>query len=808
MAYKGIYSISAFKGQTSIVSIVFGSQCSYIATDAFNGCTTLNEINDDNVITTIKSGAFAGTGLTTVIFNSLTSIEAGVFGSCSSLKSIYMSSLTSVPNAAFENCSSLKKIEIPSVSTIGTNAFYGCTGLKTINMSNCSTIGSYAFNSCTTLATINMPKLRNVSEGAFKGCTGLKTINIPNCSTIGSQAFYNCSNLSYINPSKSYDCNLSSCIRIETDAFNGCVNLTNINISRCSVIGDRAFCNCTKLNQIVSNSANYIGTAAFANTGLTTANFNQLTALGLGSYAFYSCITLSSVNIGNVTIIPQSAFMNCTSLSEINLSKIKKIYSNAFYNCTSLVDMSIPNCTLIEGNAFISCDSLITMSIPQCSIIMNSAFMNCKNLREINLNGCETIGVSAFYGCTGLAEISIPACKIIGAAAFYNCTSLNKVYINNTNYVCGLANSNAFYNFSNINNSIEFYVRAEMYSKYTIASIWSTSTYKDRINILPINNQIIYTIYSKNNDIKLTNDSNIKDSGVYEKNKIKYKYLTFNEKIEELTTDIFNITNETRKNLSSIILPSECRYIGGYTEENTTTTFENCINLKNITFPETIKHIDTYAFKNCGFEGTFNIPDTIRYLGEGAFAGCKNINEFSGNPRLIQHSNDIYNKKIIYYPSNEGNILICVLPNVDNSICSNFGIYTRLGNSCFHGCENMKCIDIPNTIKEIGANVFEGCKNLRVIHFNSSNPPTLDGKLFGEYEDMVPYPNDFIIFVPNGSGDAYKAAYVDYADYIHEISNGDEANDDEAFVTSDGNVIKVKITQEGEEKDIFGVKLS
>ena len=53
---------SKFSGKNKIVSVKFGSKCTYVGKDAFRDCKSLETItfNNDNVMEEICDGAFAG----------------------------------------------------------------------------------------------------------------------------------------------------------------------------------------------------------------------------------------------------------------------------------------------------------------------------------------------------------------------------------------------------------------------------------------------------------------------------------------------------------------------------------------------------------------------------------------------------------------------------------------------------------------------------------------------------------------------------------------------------------------------------
>lgn len=89
---------------------------------------------------------------------------------------------------------------------------------------------------------------------------------------------------------------------------------------------------------------------------------------------------------------------------------------------------------------------------------------------------------------------------------------------------------------------------------------------------------------------------------------------------------------------------------------------------------------------------------------------------------------------------------------------------TSIGSSAFYYCRSIEKITIPQAVTSIGANAFSGASYLTEIHVQPTSPPTLSTNVFA---NIAP---DYIIYVPVGTGDTYKAAagWSAYSDHILE----------------------------------------
>ena len=163
--------------------------------------------------------------------------------------------------------------------------------------------------------------------------------------------------------------------------------------------------------------------------------------------------------------------------------------------------------------------------------------------------------------------------------------------------------------------------------------------------------------------------------------------------------------------------------------------------LQNVEFSNEITNVYSNGFSRCiSLKNVYYSGATS--LGGGAM-------QFSTN--LVNVFNTKTNAQSLYYYDFS-------LENV--SINSS---ETTITASCFDGCLCLKSVTLPSGISSIGNRAFAYCYSLSEIHLLPTEPPTLSENAFLGM-------SNFIIYVPVGYGNTYKAAsgWSDYADHILE----------------------------------------
>ena len=208
----------------------------------------------------------------------------------------------------------------------------------------------------------------------------------------------------------------------------------------------------------------------------------------IGDNAFYTCTSLTTINIPNsVTTIGDGAFSGCSGLTSISVANNNPKYDSR-NNCNAIIETAtntlivgckntiIPNSvTSIGDNAFYTCTSLTTINIPNSvTSIGDWAFCRCTNLTTIDIpNSVTYIGLEAFLSCESLTTINIPnSVTSINAGAFRNCSSLSDIYCYATtppeciDYVDFYTTFNKYY-------SVTLHVPAASLAAYLTAHEWS-----------------------------------------------------------------------------------------------------------------------------------------------------------------------------------------------------------------------------------------------------------------------------------------------------------------------------------------------
>ena len=335
-------------------------------------------------------------------------------------------------------------------------------------------IGKYAFAHYDLDNTKDVPKdeYGNYEFDDKKTPLGNNTVTsvtIPEgVETIQKYAFYNCTALTDVTLPE-------SCITIETCAFQKCSNLKNVNFDNVKIVGAYAFNNCVSLDceglggantSKLYSAANY----AFANTGFTSLKLPALSRIG--EYAFASCESLTTVELGQRTRISKGMFKN-TAINTI------VVYSDT-----------------VSDEAFMSCDRLTKIEfVNDLTYLGASAFAECTELSTVIFKGeCEKIGEQAFNGCTDLISLTLPEGKVeIGNEAFIGSAISELIFVATTEIEAVGVSA-----FSNLATTKKLTINVDDSDVYTVSNgaIYTTDE-KTLVMVIPSTTVTTFTVPAK-----------------------------------------------------------------------------------------------------------------------------------------------------------------------------------------------------------------------------------------------------------------------------------------------------------------------
>lgn len=125
----------------------------------FFGCSSLNQIEIPDTVTTIGNRAFLACSLKNlVISDSVNSIGEYAFALCDMEKVVISKNLARISGEMFHGCEELKSVTIPNgVKTIEYGAFSNCNNLKTVIIpDSVEKIGNLAFEECPSLSLVSI----------------------------------------------------------------------------------------------------------------------------------------------------------------------------------------------------------------------------------------------------------------------------------------------------------------------------------------------------------------------------------------------------------------------------------------------------------------------------------------------------------------------------------------------------------------------------------------------------------------------------------------------------------------------------
>ena len=635
-------------------------------------------------------------------YDSIMDIGEECFSDCLKLKSVQLpKSLNSISKSAFYWCEGLfGEVEIPTgVTSIGESAFCNCTNIsgKLEIPEGVTKIEKDAFFCCQSVEELVIPEsVTTIDGGAFAGFRALKKLTIPCYTTFDgsgdSVSFSSCESLEYVSITGSgastdfgettgiYPENVPWVIsnvdvleidvsegitRIGDHYFDQCWNLKKINIpSTVTEIGDYAYQYCNAdcsdggCKLVIPSGITSIGDSAFAYCKQATGDLNLPEGLThLGEYAFYRC-----ENLTGEVVIPDG---------------VTEIKDFSFTECRNIEKVTIHNGVISVGDyAFSCCDKLRDLTIPGTSFVLEN----------------DTVFKPDKYVSGGIEHV-----RITGQGEM--------IIAEKTHW---------------IHNIYDLDIRCSDCTPWYLSNASSIEIEIDE-GITTIQDYAFANTKVSNIDIPSTVTTI--GTGAYFGCKAEQKLVIPNG-VKNIGPGAFAYCSK----LTGLEISSSVRNIGE-------SAFYECENISGkLEIPEGISRIEKNVFSSCHSIEELVIPESVIMIGGGAFAGFRALKKltipcyttFDGSGDSVSFSSC----EALEYVSITGTgstidfggttgrsyeYAPWVISKADSLEVELAEGITRIGDSYFRICTNLKEINIPSTVTEIGDHAYQNCNTSNTV---------------------------------------------------------------------------------------------
>ncbi len=162
--------------------------------------------------------------------------------------------------------------------------------------------------------------------------------------------------------------------------------------------------------------------------------------------------------------------------------------------------------------------------------------------------------------------------------------------------------------------------------------------------------------------------------------------------------------------LIKITIPNNVINIGS-------SAFENCASLINITIPNNVNIIGDNAFSYCSSLTNITISSSVSRIDKNVFTNCSSLTSINVDSDNTNYSNDEYG---VLYNKNKTELIVYPAGNTRFNFTIPNSVTHLSDQGAFQNCVNLTNITIPNSVTDISYATFFGCTSLTNITIPNS----------------------------------------------------------------------------------------
>lgn len=681
---------SAFRGNTSMKSIVLKDSLTTVGSYAFEGCSALETVEVPKLVRSVGDYCFKDcTALTTAGLKTMTvDVGVGCFEGCTKLEKLTLStSMTNVKDRICYGCKALTELKLVAATSIGKYAFYGCESLVKIEAPACLSVGDYCFYGC---------KSFGAGENAGKG-GNFSTV----LTSLGTEAFTGTAwldaEIEKANTPNPKDLKSASV-----------VIGANVLVYYSGLIPENDKTDASELHIYASTKT--IGPEAFRNLKDTIVKIDiPANVARIEKGAFKDFDKLKEVKIPkNVSVISEEAFADCDLLESVVFNNgPTEIGDSAFRNCPALKEFK----ALTSGTSTSTATAAPEVTADPDATADPEAEAPAETEKPAETAEPEKTDTSDLKNALVLPAIVTK----IGDHAFSGCTSFENIVLGKNLTVIG---KEAFSDCTSASNVVFGDKVAEIGVNAFAGTLWFENSACDEEHpMLIVGDGVLLKVF----------DDDIKKAGV------KSASVILEEGFTEMPSGMFS-DNDV---LYSIVIPGTVKTISDYAfyyaenlyeviiedgvENIGNSAFYGCRNLARVRLPETLVSIGDYAFYGCADLTEIDLPETVKSIGKMAYYNCLGV-KTANIPATVENigayafTNTYWreNAPDKYLIAGDGILVRYNAFETATVIKESDGI-KRIAGGSFSGTYVLSSLTLPESITELGEFAVSGCNTLAEI---------------------------------------------------------------------------------------------